>query len=476
MIEDPNIKEAELYKISKRDTKGAKDLLRNQMIFSTTMLEQSDEKANMLLSVSIYFLIGILVVFLKFESYVHFPFWILIILALGFLTTVLFILYTVKPNFRYLFKLMDKEIKPIYPEYKDRTLLFAQQVSLTEHEDGSSEVVSDATLPIGNMIRANYLLNKNLNTKYKCLDIAFSTFLFSMLMFFVLFVFNFIASEGSYHDHADRKANVLYNFDKESYIIDLPQELIEVSGLSYDAEGHHIFTHNDEKGIVYQLDPETALVQEQITVANKKGDFEGIEILGENILLTTSSGMLYFYNRSNGEVEESKTPFNSDNNVEGLHVHPTEDKLLFACKGDKYLTSSADRGIYTYNYRLQTVDKTPFLEIRINDLQVYAEEIFKDDNKKHSVSQRLKVFAPSGIAIHPHSKDIYVITARRSMLLVYDMHKKIKDVIALNALLIPQPEGICFDAEGNLYISTEGNDGPGKLIRYDYPLAEVGRE
>jgi len=158
MDDNLDIKTSTLYKTSKKENKGVKELLRNQMIFGTTMLEQSDEKANMLLSLSISFLIGIIVVYLEFESYVHFPYWVLLILAFGFLSTALFILLTVKPNFRFVSKLVEKEISPTYPNVEDRSLIFSDYLSLADMESGTDKVTSDGSLQIGNIVRANYVL------------------------------------------------------------------------------------------------------------------------------------------------------------------------------------------------------------------------------------------------------------------------------------------------------------------------------
>jgi uncharacterized protein YjiK len=468
MAKKSNIVNTALFSPTKKEGKLIKVLLRNQMIFKTTMLEQSDQKANMLLSISIFFLVGVLVVFLEFESYVHFPYWILIIVALGFLCTALFILLTVKPNIKTAHKIIEQEISPKYPNYSQRSLLFSEKLSLNDMEIGSDAVVSDSALQIGNMVRANYLLDKNLFQKYKCLDSAFNIFLFSMTMFFLLFIFNFVASRGEYHDHAERKAVVAYNFESETDIFLLPPDLVEVSGLAYDDNLNFIYTHNDETGIVYKLDPTSGILQEKLEIREKGGDFEGIEIIGNNLIISTSSGTLFSYDRLNGKTEKMKTPFKSHHNVEGLHIHPSGSKLLFACKGNLFYPSKADKGIYSYDFTTETIDKEPFLEIYIDELRSFSEEIFEDSNKKHSVSQRLKAFAPSGIAIHPETEDIYIISAKRSMLIVYGPNKMIKDIIALDVILMPQPEGICFDSDGNLFISTEGDTGLGKLIRYDY--------
>ena len=95
-------------------------------------------------------------------------------------------------------------------------------------------------------------------------------------------------------------------------------------------------------------------------------------------------------------------------------------------------------------------------------------EIFENKNVINDLRRRLKSFAPSSISIHPFTNDIFIASSRGSTLAVYNRSKVLVDIIALDNILLPQPEGMCFDQLGNLYISSEGQGGLGKLIKYEY--------
>ena len=65
------------------------------------------------------------------------------------------------------------------------------------------------------------------------------------------------------------------------------------------------------------------------------------------------------------------------------------------------------------------------------------------------------VLKPSGIAIHPVSGDLYVLSTVPQLLLILSANGRIRSINRLNPGLFEQPEGIAFDDDQNLYISNE---------------------
>ena len=59
-----------------------------------------------------------------------------------------------------------------------------------------------------------------------------------------------------------------------------------------------------------------------------------------------------------------------------------------------------------------------------------------------------------------------MISAKGSLLIIFNSQKELKDIIFLNEKELPQPEGICFDNQANLYISTERKNNGGQIYKY----------
>ena len=102
------------------------------------------------------------------------------------------------------------------------------------------------------------------------------------------------------------------------------------------------------------------------------------------------------------------------------------------------------------------MEEQPFLVIHKNDFEKVAEQ--KID------------FFPSAIAVHPVTHDIYLLSTRDTKCMaIYSHDGKFKMVQFIDKELMPQPEGICFSPEGQLFISSEGKKGePGNLFEFDF--------
>ncbi|MEM9001175.1 MAG: SdiA-regulated domain-containing protein [Bacteroidota bacterium] len=255
-------------------------------------------------------------------------------------------------------------------------------------------------------------------------------------------------------------------------IIQLDPKLREVSGLSYNPESNTIFTHNDEKGHVYEINKTDGHIQNDFKFGESH-DYEGIATVGKNIVITQNNGTLHFYDPKKNKTEIVNTLLSKKNNVEGLCLNSDGKLLLMACKGEilnEDLEKKSTKEIYAYNIAKKEVLPKPYLQITRKQLMDNMEPRFKkmseDDFKKHK--SRIKEFSPSGIAIHPLSDDIYIISARGSLLAIFNKNLELQSQIFLNKKKAPQPEGICFDDKANLYIATEGKKANGKILKYQF--------
>ena len=77
-------------------------------------------------------------------------------------------------------------------------------------------------------------------------------------------------------------------------------------------------------------------------------------------------------------------------------------------------------------------------------------------------------FQPSGIAIHPLTGEIFIISSVGKLLIILDRYGKVLDVKELDPVIFRQPEGICFSPEGEMYISNEGQGGEGYVLKFKF--------
>jgi len=264
---------------------------------------------------------------------------------------------------------------------------------------------------------------------------------------------------------------VSYNFDQFDEVFVLDRVLEEISGLSYCEDTHTLITHNDEKGIFFILDITNGKIIDHHKFA-KSGDYESIQCLPENIYVANSTGHLYRIDRSKPDrSEEQNTILSEKNNVEGLCYDKENNQLLLACK-DKLLENKKKnknrKAIYAYDLANQSIIPKPVLTISRNKLTTWLEKNYiprsnKDFKKK---KDRVKDFSPSGICYNYNQSELYLLSAKGGTLVVFDKALKLSQIHFLNPNTIPQPEGICFDKEDNLYLSTEGQGHSGKIFKF----------
>ncbi len=234
----------------------------------------------------------------------------------------------------------------------------------------------------------------------------------------------------------------------------LPEILEEISGLTYYAP-NQLAALNDEHGRMYVYHLEQKAIVHRVRFEGN-GDFEGIERVGDYIYAVKSNGNLYRFNvNMTGVVEKIETPFSSENNVEGLGYDPNTGHLLFALKEKGDLKNVEVKGKSIFGYHLETKEhtNTPLFVLQNKELA------------RVLGSTRKKV-KPSGVAVHPTNGDIYVVAAVGRALVVFGSDGKPKNLSILKAGLFPQPEGITFSPEGDLFISNEVEGEGGTIVHF----------
>ncbi len=293
-----------------------------------------------------------------------------------------------------------------------------------------------------------------------------------------LFLLNFVSCDQAPNSQEPTSYTFLegyefpYTFREPDTAFALADDLLEVSGLTVVNDGANLACVQDEEGILYVLNKESGAIEQQIEF-HSKGDFEGVELVGETIYIVKSKGDIYQVNDWQGESKEVKiheTHLNKMANVEGLGYDVSTNKLLLACKGKMEQDDSFTRSIYGFDLATNKLDEKPMIKIDLELLHSYLnsgepikylEKINEKLDPKNGFS-----FGPSGIAIHPITKNIYVISSVGKMLMVLDPSGKIIHIEKFKKKHHPQPEGICFEKDGTLWVSSEANESKPYLKKY----------
>jgi len=165
----------------------------------------------------------------------------------------------------------------------------------------------------------------------------------------------------------------LYDLSEPDQSMTLSDELIEISGLSFNSDLNRLVVD---------------------------GDYEGIEMVGNDIVVSKNNGNLYFYDTNTDETLKVKTDLTDENDIEGLAYDQDNNLLLMACKGAKLKKkkSKHEKSIYAYNLKLEVLHEEPFLVMRDAVHLSYVEYHMGDvtQEEKEDLHKRVKSFAPSG--------------------------------------------------------------------------------
>ena len=283
-----------------------------------------------------------------------------------------------------------------------------------------------------------------------------------------------------------KKPGAVYDFRHPGYKYDLGRKLAEVSGLSYI---HHntLALIQDEDGLLFFYDLQTGKVTRKIPFS-KDGDFEDVKVVGDTAYVLRSDGIIYeIKNLSRFSdtlpVKKYATALSSRNDAEGLCYDKQKNRLLIACKASPSLEKKSKfkgkKAIYAFDLSSKILLPNPVYLIDVNkvDKKIFGEGrniLVRVLRILHKTD--VQDFQPSGISIHPLTREVYVISSAGNALVVLDSSGTLKSAAQLSRRIYKQPEGIAFDHEANLYISNEGRSGSGNILFLKYePLIEAAK-
>ncbi len=235
------------------------------------------------------------------------------------------------------------------------------------------------------------------------------------------------------------------------YIIHLPSELKEISGIAYYGKDNSLFAESDEKGCLYKIFLNKPTDIRKWKFSHKR-DYEDIVLHDTTFYMLTHNGdiiALTFVNDSLVAREHS-FPKQGKNEFESLYFDDTQKKLVLVCKECEF-DQKGTVGAFTLD--LEQFEYNRSYTIDANSI----DEITGPVTKK---------FKPAAATINPVTGELYILSSINKLLVIAERNGTIKQVYHLNPSMFNQPEGLTFTPNGNLFISNEATEGRSATILF----------
>ncbi|MFD2917227.1 SdiA-regulated domain-containing protein [Psychroserpens luteus] len=241
-----------------------------------------------------------------------------------------------------------------------------------------------------------------------------------------------------------------YDLKTPSEYFEMPYELREISGID-TIDAHQLINHNDEKGELFIYDLKNKSIKKTIPFG-ENGDYEDVAVVGKTTFVLRSDGTLYEIKNylESPKTTIHKTFLTAKDNVEGLCYDKENNQLLLATKGNKV------KKIYTFSIENKVLNPKPIFEINPKSIKKHYH--VKND------------FSPSAIAIHPLTKNYFILSSIGKMLAEFDNKGNLIHLYNINYTHFRQPEGLCFSENGDMYISNEAKGRNATVLKFKYLL------
>jgi len=240
------------------------------------------------------------------------------------------------------------------------------------------------------------------------------------------------------------------------YVINLPAEIEEISGLTYYGKDKSVFAINDENGILYKITPGSQTKMHRWKFA-KQGDFEDLVLHKQVFYILQSNGTIYvvkFTNINNIETQVVSFPFGDKNEFEAMYYDSALNKMIMVCKDCE---DEKKKALATFAFDMAT--------------RSFSQSPFSIPTKKLAEALGVKKFKfkAAAAAVHPIDGQLYIISSIYKLLIIVGDDGNIKQFYKLSPALFKQAEGLTFSNDGTMIISNEAADvGTANLLIFNY--------
>lgn len=241
--------------------------------------------------------------------------------------------------------------------------------------------------------------------------------------------------------------------------IKLGQKLDEISGIFWENEDV-LLANDDEAGKIFFINLKDKKDFDYHPLSfGKKSDYEDIVKVDTAIYLLISDGEIVQVTGYHDKEEVQSTIVGSlkggNSEYETLYYDKEVNSVIMLCKSC-HKEKDQVRTAFRFDLASQRFIDTPYYEINIGEIK----KILNDNRTE---------FRPSAAAIHPIEQKLYILSSIGKILVITDRLGNVEQAIPLSPSMFPQPEGITFADNGDLYISNEINTADrATLLKFKY--------
>lgn len=241
-----------------------------------------------------------------------------------------------------------------------------------------------------------------------------------------------------------------YPTDTRQTIV-LDKELLEISGMYYLPDTR-IAAINDEDGKIFLVNSSTG--DFTVTKFGRKRDYEDVVVIDSFYYVLESNGNIHRVPVAMANTEEEfEFPREKKIEFESLYYDPNIKQLVLVSKEQR----ETKKGIITYTFSPDSLQFSGDILYEIRRKEIH--EHLKDNNAE---------FKPSAAAIHPVLNKLFLVASVGKAMLQCSLDGKIEGAWQLNPVQFPQPEGLTFAPNGDMFISNEGADGKATILKFPY--------
>jgi uncharacterized protein YjiK len=247
------------------------------------------------------------------------------------------------------------------------------------------------------------------------------------------------------------------------YILPKPHRIIlakrvnETSGLFFLPGDTAMLTIADDKRKIFLLTPDGTVSNYFEEDFAEQQDFEDVIKVDETVYALVSNGTIISIRKTDSGLHVNNYPFWSTekNDFETLYYDATAKGLIMVCKLCASEKGKGERTAYRFDLDSLRFDNQPIYTIPVKAVQ----DILKDGKVE---------FNPSGAALHPIEKRLYILSSAGNLLVITDLRGKVQEAYRLKPNFYPQAEGIAFASNGDMFVTNEAKYGKPSLLKITY--------